>query len=94
MKILSGLSILTKQVVFFCKNCVLFAHKGGKDKNVPLKMLVTIPLSKYAKLLGKDGDLVKHSQNKYHINAVSTSTNFLTCNKNPEKKIINVVNNS
>lgn len=78
----------------FCKNCILFAHKGGKDKNIPLKMLVTIPLTKYAKLLGKDGDLVKHNQNLYHINAVSTSTNFLTSYKNPEKKIINIVNTS
>ncbi|CAI6352898.1 unnamed protein product [Macrosiphum euphorbiae] len=40
----------------FCNYCVFFANKGGKDKNVTLKSLVTVPLDKYAKMLGETGD--------------------------------------
>ncbi|CAI6355649.1 unnamed protein product [Macrosiphum euphorbiae] len=76
----------------FCKYCILFAVKGGKDKNIALKTLVTVPLTKYAKILGKDGDLSKHNQHLYHLNAVSTSNDFLIRFKNPENKIINLVN--
>lgn len=77
----------------FCKFCILFANKGGKDKNIDLKSLVTVPLTKFAKILGKDGIFSKHNQHIYHLNAVSTSNDFLICYKNPEKDI-NLVNSS
>lgn len=63
----------------FCKFCILFANKGGKDKNIDLKSLVTVPLTKFSKILGKDGILSKHNQNIYHLNAVATSNDFLIC---------------
>lgn len=43
----------------FCRFCVFFSNKGDKGKNVELEKLVNEPLNKYAKLLGKDGDLEK-----------------------------------
>ncbi|KAL4153905.1 hypothetical protein QTP88_001738 [Uroleucon formosanum] len=85
---------LKKAGGIFCKFCILFANKGGKDKNIDLKSLVTVPLTKFAKILGKDGILSKHNQHIYHLNAVSTSNDFLICYENPEKDIINLVNTS
>lgn len=76
----------------FCKFCVFFSNKGGKDNNVELKNLVNEPLNKYAKLLGKDGDLEKHNSNLYHLNALTSATDFLNSYKNPKRKIINIVN--
>jgi len=73
---------------------VFFSNKGGKDNNVELKKLVNEPLNKYAKLLGKDSDLEKHSLNLYHLNALTSATDFLNCYKNPQKEIINIVNTS
>jgi len=31
----------------FCKFCVFFSNKGGKDNNIELKKLVNEPLNKY-----------------------------------------------
>ncbi|XP_025415028.1 zinc finger MYM-type protein 1-like isoform X2 [Sipha flava] len=78
----------------FCKFCVFFSNKGGKDNNVELKKLVNEPLNKFAKLLGKDGDLEKHNSNLYHLNALTSATDFLNCYKNPKREIINIVNTS
>ncbi|XP_050065601.1 52 kDa repressor of the inhibitor of the protein kinase-like [Aphis gossypii] len=69
-------------------------NKQRKDKNVTLKSLVTVPLNKYAKILGETGDLSKHSKCLYHINATQKANDFLTCYKNPAKEIINVINNT
>jgi len=69
-----------------------FGNKGGKDKNVTLKSLVSVPLNKYAKIIGETGDLSKHSKNLYHINATQAANAFLNCYKNPAKEIINVIN--
>lgn len=60
--------------------------------NVDLKSLVTVPISKYAKILDKDGTLVQYSQKLYHIDALKSSVEFLNCFKNPERKTINIVN--
>lgn len=46
----------------FCKYCVLFSNKGGKDRATQLNKLVKEPLNKYAKILGKDGDFEVHSK--------------------------------
>lgn len=78
----------------FCKFCVFFSNKGGKDNNVELKKLVNKPLNKYAKLLGKDGDLEKHNSNLYHLNALTSATDFLNCYKHPQREILNIVNTS
>jgi len=80
--------------VFFAIIVFFFANKGGKDKNITLKSLETVPLNKYAKILGETGDLSKHSKCLYHINATQTANDFLTCYKNPAKEIINVINNT
>jgi len=57
----------------FCKYCVLFADKGGKDKNVTLNKFVNFPLNKYAKILGVEGDFQSHSRHLYHKNAMQVA---------------------
>jgi hypothetical protein len=44
----------------FCKYCVLFSNKCGKDRVTQLNKLVKEPLNKYAKVLRKDGDFEEH----------------------------------
>jgi hypothetical protein len=77
----------------FCKYCPFFvtSHSGGFQRNVPLKQLVTEPLQKFAKLLGKDGDLETHSRNKYHVAAVEAGNNFVSTFHNPALEVINQV---
>lgn len=75
----------------FCKYCVLFAKKGGMHKNISLKSLVTVPLNKFSKLFGKDGDLLSHNSAKYHKNAVLTGENFLSTFNKPESEILNLI---
>jgi len=87
-----GLFIQKKQVSFFVNTAFYSPLKGGKDKNIALKSLVTVPLTEYAKILGKNGDLSEHNQHLHHLNAVFTSNDFLIRFKNPENKIINIVN--
>lgn len=43
--------------------------------------MVIVPLVKYTKILGETGDLYNHSKNVYHINAIQTNNDFLTCFK-------------
>lgn len=57
-------------------NIVFFADKGGKCNNVVLQKLVTIPLTKYAKISGKTGDLAVHNSHQYHINAITIADYF------------------
>ncbi|CAN7948635.1 unnamed protein product, partial [Ixodes hexagonus] len=63
----------------FCKFCPLFAtgHIGGNHKTVVLQTLVTEPLKKFAKLLGKDGALETHSKARYHVEALEAGKTFL-----------------
>jgi hypothetical protein len=92
MKNLSDLSIQNQKMVCFVNVVFFFSNKGGKDNNVKLKKLVNEPLNKFAKLLGKDGDLKKHNSNLYHLNALTSATDFLNCYKNQKREIINIVN--
>ena len=46
---------------------------------------------KFAKLLGKDGDLEIHSRNKYHVAAVEAGKNFVSTFHNPALEVINQV---
>lgn len=57
----------------------------------PLKTLVTEPLKKYAKLLGKDGALDVHNNTIYHKNAAQQAIDFLTTYSEPSKEIINIL---
>lgn len=77
----------------FCKTCVLFltSSLGGMHKTQPLKTLVTEPLKKYAKLLGKDGALDVHNNTIYHKNAALQAIDFLTTYSEPSKEIINIL---
>jgi len=75
----------------FCKYCVLFADKGGKDKNVTLNKFVNFPLNRYAKILGVDGDFQSHSRHLYHKNAMQVAIDFFDRYKNPQKEIINLM---
>jgi len=72
----------------FCKYC----DKGGRYKTIQLCKFVSKPLKKYAKLLGKDGDLEVHSKNHYHVACVEVADNFMTTYNNPKKEVINFIN--
>ncbi|CAI6375727.1 unnamed protein product [Macrosiphum euphorbiae] len=76
----------------FCKYCVLFSDKGGRYKTIQLFKFVSKPFQKYAKLLGKDGDLEIHSRNHYHVACVEVADNFMTTFNNPKKEVINLIN--
>lgn len=56
-----------------------------------LKALVTEPLKKYVKLLGKDGLLNSHNISLYHKNVVQLVIDFQITYLNPSKEIINVL---
>lgn len=62
----------------FWKYCAVFLPEQlvGGQKNVIPKKFVTEPLTKYAKLSGKDGDLNHHQQTNYHREAVTKGTFF------------------
>ena len=77
----------------FCKFCPLFAtgHIGGKHKTVALQALVTEPLKKFAKLLGKDGALETHSKARYHIEAVEAGKAFLKTCRDPARVVANQI---
>ena len=61
-----------------CKYCVLFNLCGVGGSN-QLQKLVKKPLSlvTYAKLTGKDGDLVIHENNQYPHDSADTGKHFL-----------------
>lgn len=56
-----------------------------------LKALVTEPLQKYAKLLGKDGLLDSHNISLYHKNVAKLVNDFQITYLNPSKEIINII---
>ena len=73
-----------------CCPFLLSGHIGGCNKTVPLLQLVTEPLLHLVllgKLLGKEGDLMHHSQNKCHINMVLVTEEFLKRTEDLEKNI-------
>jgi len=78
----------------FCKYCVLFAVKVGRDKNVTLNKFVNSPLIKFAKIMGVDGDFSVLSNNLYHKNAVQVAIEFLNTFKNPQNDIVNILNSN
>jgi len=78
----------------FCKYCVLFAVKGGRDKNVTLNKFVNSPLTKFAKIMSVDGDFSVHSNNLYHKSAVQVAIEFLNTFKNPQNEIVNILNSN
>lgn len=82
----------TEKNGLYCKYCVLFADKGGKCNNVDLQKFVTKPLTKYAKLSGKTGDLAVHNSHQYHINSVTSEDYFLLNHKKPQNEVINLIN--
>lgn len=78
----------------FCKYCTLFvtAGMGGSHKHVPLQKLVTQPITVFANLLGKDGDLCSHERQQYHRDAVDSAKNFLKTCYEPHDNIMNQIN--
>ncbi|XP_075063917.1 52 kDa repressor of the inhibitor of the protein kinase-like [Mixophyes fleayi] len=75
----------------FCKYCALFftATMGGSHKHVTLQKLVKKPLTVFAKLLGKDGDLCTHEKRQYHRNSVQAAKDFLNTHCAPERNVMN-----
>ncbi|KAG5869682.1 hypothetical protein JTB14_024700 [Gonioctena quinquepunctata] len=67
---------------------------GGKNKATSLQGLVTTPVTKFAKLFGMDGVLDKHNTNRYHIEAVSSSDNFIRCYENRSSDIRNLIDSA
>lgn len=77
----------------FCKYCVLFSNKGGRYNTITLKKFIIEPVTKFSNLTGKDGDLEVHSNNKYHITAIQIADDFFKTLNNPQKEVINLINN-
>ena len=74
----------------FCKACVLFLKEkqvGGNKAGA----LVSKPLTKFKKLTGKDGALIRHQQNSYHLECVEALDNFEEIVKDSSKDIRNLV---
>ncbi|KAG5889122.1 hypothetical protein JTB14_034179 [Gonioctena quinquepunctata] len=78
----------------FCKHCAIFANSGGKNKATSLQGLVTTPVTKFTKLFGMDGVLDKHNTNRYHIEAVLSSDNFIRCYENRSSDIRNLIDSA
>lgn len=89
------LVLLDSQRGLYCKYCTLFTtgSVGGYQKNVCLQKLVTRPLTKFVRLLGKDRDLPLREATRYHKEAVEAGKNFLACADAPEKNVANQVSN-
>lgn len=75
----------------FCIYCAIFSKFGGKDKSTPLKKLVTVPIQKYSKLLGKDGDLSCHHEYGYHKDSTIYAKHFIDMYENPQKDVRNLL---
>lgn len=67
----SWLVFSEKKEGLFCIYCALFmsGFNVGGQKTVAPQKFVTLPLKNYSKLTGKDGHLVRHQSNLYHIQA-------------------------
>jgi len=78
-KISSWLVLSHKQRGLYCKYCPWFtvAGKAGINKATQLRKLGCEPLTKFKDVLGKEGDLVMHENNKYHKEAVEAGKTFL-----------------
>lgn len=77
----------------YCKYCSLFApNKVGENRcQIESGMLVSKPLTTFSKLLGKNGLLQKHQNNKYHINSVESAKLFLNLYDKPQLEIQNIL---
>lgn len=78
----------------FCKYCLLFTiwNEGGFKKNVPLKSLVTVPLTNFKNLTGSKNELELHSNHLYHKNAIDAGKLFLKGIDNPSIQVENQLN--
>lgn len=78
----------------FCKICVLFltSTKVGMHRTEQITKLVTEPINKFAKLLGKDGVLEVHHNNGYHKDNAQKAIDFLSTYDKPKNEIINLLN--
>jgi hypothetical protein len=78
----------------FCKICVLFltSTKVGMHRTEQITKLVTEPINKFAKLLGKDGVLEVHHSNGYHKDNAQKAIDFLNTYDKPKNEVINLLN--
>ena len=78
----------------FCKFCAIFVpgFVSGSNKHVALQKLVVKPLTTFAKLLGKDGDLCIHERHQYHKDAVESAQHFIKSYHEPSNNILNKIN--
>lgn len=78
----------------FCKFCPWFSKPSGEGRHgmTHLLKLVTVPITSFAKLTGKSGDLDVHNERLYHKSAVEAGKNFLTCYHNPKTDVMSQVN--
>ena len=74
----------------FCKYCVVFADFCGAGKARTDKFVLK-PLTTFAKLTGKDGELKIHETSIYHRNSVVAADSFCTVFKDPAKSIVNLI---
>jgi hypothetical protein len=74
----------------FCKYCVVFAEFYGPQK-IKIEKFVLKPLTRFARLTGKEGDLKIHENTNYHRNSVVTAEGFCKVFQDPSKSIVNLL---
>lgn len=76
----------------FCKYCALFCNeKCGHNKGPPVQRFVSLPVTTFAKLLGKDGYLQTHENTSYHKECVQAGKDFLRSYHAPQEDVINKI---
>lgn len=83
-----------KEVYFVFTVQFLITRKLALGQIMPLKCLVSNPLIKFAKLLGKDGYLETHNKNIYHKNSIQDGKAFLNNYYNPKNEVISILNSA
>jgi len=74
----------------FCKYCVPFAE----NKQISVEKFVKKPLTTFAKLTGKHGELAGHEMSVYHKNSVAAADQFCKIFENPSKSILNLLDST
>ena len=77
-----------------CLPCALFMNLKtvkGQFRNFNVKNLLSVPLKNFNKLTGKDGDLEKHSQAKYHKECAADMDNFIKNFREPSGNVANLL---
>ena len=71
----------------YCKLCVIFADECGLRSCQQFGKLAKSPLTTFAKITGKDGDITKHQRLDYHKFCAECAANFVHNFRKPLESI-------